>query len=129
MIVCHSRLGFGTKRRIGRKSKGLPEREERRKEKRLFFNTTEATILLKIKDRVFEKGKNGLVFMRPLAPKCSPKSPFLPVRDPICAWPGPNYRGLHGVSSFAILHPKSGRVNAKLAAAVSQFDVAWPSWP
>jgi hypothetical protein len=105
MIVCHSRLGFGTRRRIGEKSKGLPEREERRKGKRLFFDTTEATNLLKIKDRVFEIGKNGLVFKRQLAPKCTPRSPFLPIRDPICACPGPNYRGLHGVSGFAILHP------------------------
>jgi hypothetical protein len=129
MIVCHSRLGFGTKRRIGGKSKGLPGREERRKAKRLFFDTTEATILLKINDRVFEKGKNELVFKRQLAPKCTPKSPFLPMRDPICAWPGPNYKGLHGVSSFAILHPTSRPVNTKLPGAVSQFDVAWPSWP
>jgi len=100
MIVCHSRPGFGTRRRIGGKSKGLPGREERRKAKRLFFDTTEATNLLKIKDRVFEKGKNELVFKRQLAPKCTPQSPFLPIPDPIFAWPGPNYRGLHGVSSF-----------------------------
>jgi hypothetical protein len=50
MIVCSSRLGFGTRRGMGGKSKGLPEREERRKEKRLFFDTTEATNFLKIKD-------------------------------------------------------------------------------
>jgi hypothetical protein len=100
----------GTRRRIGGKSKGLPEREERVKAKRLFFDTTEATNLLKIKDRVFEKGENELVFKRQLAPKCTPKSPFLPVRDSNWAWPGPNHRGLHGVS-------------------VSHFDVAWPSWP
>jgi hypothetical protein len=72
----------GARRRIGGKSKGLPEGEERRKEKRLFFDTTEATILLKIKDRVFEKGENELVFKRQSAPKCTPKSPFLPIETP-----------------------------------------------
>jgi len=87
MIVCYSRLGFGSRRGIGGKSKGLPGREERRKGKRLFFDTTEATNLLKIKDRVFEKGENELVFKRQLAPKCAPKSPFLQTRDPIDDFP------------------------------------------
>jgi hypothetical protein len=78
---------------MGGKSKGPPEREERRKEKRLFFDTSEATILLKTKDRVFEKGKNELIFKRQLAPKCTPKSRFLQIRDLVCAWPGPHYGG------------------------------------
>jgi hypothetical protein len=85
MIVCRSRPGFGTRRGIGGKSKGLPEREERRKAKRLFFDTTEATNLLKIKDRVFKKGKNELVFKRQLPPHapqnrdfCQCETPFEP---------------------------------------------------
>jgi len=61
------------------------KRRKGEKEKRLFFDTTEATNLLKIKDRVFEIRKNELVFKRQLAPKCTPKSPFLPIPDPICA--------------------------------------------
>ena len=36
------------------KSQGLPEREGRRKEKGLFFDTNEASILLKIKAEYFE---------------------------------------------------------------------------
>jgi hypothetical protein len=83
---------------MGGKSKGPPEREERRKEKRLFFDTSEATILLKTKDRVFEKGKNGLIFKRQLAPKCTPKSRIFQIRDLVCAWRGPHYGGLHPTS-------------------------------
>jgi hypothetical protein len=37
MIVCHSRLGFGTRRGVGGKSKGLPEREEKEKTKKIVF--------------------------------------------------------------------------------------------
>jgi hypothetical protein len=82
------------------KSKGLPEREGRRKEKRLFFDTSEATILLKTKVESFEKGQNELVFRNKFAPKCTPKSRFFPIRDLICTSRGPNYRGLHGVSKL-----------------------------
>jgi hypothetical protein len=68
MLVCHSLPGVRTRRRMEGKSKGLPEREGWRKGKRLFFDTSEATNLLKIKDRIFEKGKNELLFKRKLAP-------------------------------------------------------------
>jgi hypothetical protein len=56
MLVCHSLPEVRRRRRLGGNSKGLPEREGRREEKRLFFDTNEATILLKTKDRIFEKG-------------------------------------------------------------------------
>ena len=100
MIVCHSLPGPRSRRRTGGKSKGLPEREGRREEKRLFFDTSEATILLKRRVESFEKGQNELLFRHKFAPKCTPKSRFLPIRDLICTWRGPNYRGLHGVSSL-----------------------------
>jgi hypothetical protein len=37
MTVCHSRLGFGTRRGIGGKSKGLPERGKKEKRKKIVF--------------------------------------------------------------------------------------------
>jgi hypothetical protein len=61
------------------KSKGPPEREGRRKEKRLFSDTSEATILLKTNVEPFEKGQNKLIFRPKLAPKCTPKPQFLPI--------------------------------------------------
>jgi hypothetical protein len=73
------------------KSKGLAEREGWRKERRLFFGTTEATILLKIKDEVFANTKNELTSRPKLAPKCTPKPRFFPIPDLICAPKGPNY--------------------------------------
>jgi hypothetical protein len=82
MLVCHWLPGVRKRRRIEGKSKGLPEREGWRKAKRIVFDTTEATNLLKIKDRVFEKGENELVFKRKLASKCTPESRFLPILVP-----------------------------------------------
>jgi hypothetical protein len=42
----------------------------------LFFDTSEATILLKKKEEFFEKGQNELLFKRKLAPKCAQNRDF-----------------------------------------------------
>jgi hypothetical protein len=89
-VVCHSLPGVRTRRRIEGKSKGLPEREGTGKEKRLFFDTSEATILLKIKVEYLENAQNKLICKRKLATKCTPKSRFLPIPDLICTPKGPN---------------------------------------
>jgi hypothetical protein len=56
---------------------------QQRRGKRLFFNTSEASIFLKTQAKCFENSKNEPAFKRKLAPKCTPKSRFLPVRDPL----------------------------------------------
>jgi hypothetical protein len=82
------------------KSKGQPEREGRRKEKRLFFYTSEATILLKTKGRVSCKSPKETDFQAQIAPKCTPKSRFLPVRDPFSPRQGQTSEWLHGISKL-----------------------------
>jgi len=56
--------------------------------KRLFFNTNEASMLLKTKDDGFENTRNELGSGRSLAPKCTLNSRFLAVRDPLSPSPG-----------------------------------------
>jgi len=82
------------------KTMGLAEREGRRKEKRLFFNTSEATILLKTKADHFEKDQNKSICRPKSPPKCTSKSRFLPILNLILTPKGPNCRGLHGVSKL-----------------------------
>jgi len=66
----------------------------------LFFDTNEAIMLLKTKEECFENAQNKLVFRPKLAPKCAPKSSFLPISHRICASRRPNYKGLHGVPNL-----------------------------
>jgi hypothetical protein len=111
-VVAYIRLslaaGSSSKAAHQGKSKGQPEREGRRKGKKIVFYTSEANILLKTQVEPFEKGQNKLIFRSKLAPKCAQKPRFLPIPDLICTPKGPNYRGLHGVSNpfgQAEIHP------------------------
>jgi len=61
---------------------------QQRSGKGLFFNTTEASILLKTQAKCFENNKNGLASRGNSAPKCTPKSRLLPVRNPLSSPPG-----------------------------------------
>jgi hypothetical protein len=56
------------------KSKGPPEREGRRNEKNIVFDTSEATILLKIKVESFEKGQEQTDFQAQISPKMHSKT-------------------------------------------------------
>jgi hypothetical protein len=59
------------------KTIGLAEREGRGKEKRLFFDTVEATILLKTKEGHCKKGQKQTDLHAQISPKMPPKSRFL----------------------------------------------------
>jgi hypothetical protein len=81
------------------KSIGLPEREGRRGKKDCFFDTSEATILLKTKDGCCQKGQKQTDLQAQISPKMHSKSAIFANLDLICASPGPNCRGLDSISN------------------------------
>jgi hypothetical protein len=115
MLVYYSPPAVRTRRRPGGKSKGLPEREEKNKEKDCFF-TNEASILLKTKAKGFENAQNKLDFKGNLAPKRTPKPLFLPVRSPLSPPAGQITEG------YRVFQNRSGRRPEHATGAGTQFN-------